>query len=142
MTYNRDLQEDKERLFDTCDTVRATLRLNAGMLRETHINIDVCKTAASDPTLIATDLADYLVRKGVPFRHAHHAVGAVVAAAEKQNKKLNQLTLADYQNAHKGFGPDVLEVFDLNKAMKARALTGAPGSGEVKRQLRAWRKRL
>jgi argininosuccinate lyase len=87
-------------------------------------------------------LADYLVRKGIPFRHAHHAVGAAVAMAEKQNKKLNQLTLADYQSAHEKFGPDVLEVFDLNKAMKARVLTGSPGTAEVKKQLRAWRKRL
>jgi argininosuccinate lyase len=142
MTYNRDLQEDKERLFDTCDTIRATLRLNAGMLREITINTDVCRTAASDSTLLATDLADYLVRKGVPFRHAHHSVGAVVAAAEKQSKRLNQLTLADYQLAHEKFGADVLQVFDLNKAMKARAVTGSPGIAEVKKQLRAWRKRL
>lgn len=142
MTYNRDLQEDKERLFDTCDTIRATLRLNAAMLRAVTVNTDVCRTAASDPALIATDLADYLVRKGVPFRHAHHAVGAVVATAERVGKKLNQLSLTDFQAAHEKFGADVLEVFDLSKAMSARTLIGSPGSPEVKKQLRSWAKRL
>jgi argininosuccinate lyase len=142
MTYNRDLQEDKERIFDTCDTVRAVLRLNAGMLRETTVMKDACRTAASDPSLLATDLADYLVRKGVPFRQAHHAVGAVVATAEKKRKRLSELTLDEFQVVHDAFAPDVLEVFNLNKAMDARKLTGAPGGAEVKKQLRLWRKRL
>jgi argininosuccinate lyase len=142
MTYNRDLQEDKERLFDTCDTVRATLRLNAGMMREITVNSKVCEAAASDPALLATDLADYLVRKGVAFRHAHHAVGAAVAAAEKQGKKLNELSVKDFKAAHAEFGKDVLDVFNLRKAMEARTLTGSPGTKEVKKQLRAWRKRL
>src|SRR5688572_2513014 len=125
MTYNRDLQEDKERLFDTSDTVRAVLRLNAGMLRETTVNKDACRTAASDPSLLATDLADYLVRKGVPFRQAHHAVGAVVATAEKKRKRLSELTLDEFQVAHDSFAADVLEVFNLNKAMDARKLVGS-----------------
>jgi argininosuccinate lyase len=142
MTYNRDLQEDKERLFDTCDTIRAVLRLNAGMLRETTVNKDACRTAASDPALLATDLADYLVRKGVPFRQAHHAVGAVVAEAEKKRKRLSELTLDEFQLIHDSFAADVLEVFNLNKAMDARTLTGSPGRAEVKKQLRLWRKRL
>ncbi|HEX4645750.1 MAG TPA: argininosuccinate lyase, partial [Verrucomicrobiae bacterium] len=92
MTYNRDLQEDKERLFDTADTVRASTRLMTAMLENTIVNQEACRAAASDPALLATDLADYLVRKGVPFRKAHHAVGAVVALAERKNKPLNQLT--------------------------------------------------
>jgi argininosuccinate lyase len=142
MTYNRDLQEDKERLFDTCDTIRAVLRLNAAMLREITVNKDACRTAASDPSLLATDLADYLVRKGVPFRQAHHAVGAVVAAAEKKHKRLSELTLVDFQVIHDAFDADVLEVFNLNKAMDARKLTGSPGRAEVKKQLRLWRQRL
>jgi argininosuccinate lyase len=142
MTYNRDLQEDKEQLFDTADAIRATLRLNAGMLREITVNKDACRTAASDPSLLATDLADYLVRKGVPFRQAHHAVGAVVAAAEKKRKRLSELTLDEFQVVHDGFAADVLEVFNLNKAMDARKIPGAPGRAEVKRQLQSWRKRL
>src|SRR5439155_22640057 len=95
MAYNRDLQEDKERLFDTADTVRATARLMAAMLGNTIVNAAVCNAAADDPTLLATDLADYVVRKGVPFRQAHHIVGAVVTLAEKARKPLDRRTLEE-----------------------------------------------
>jgi argininosuccinate lyase len=140
MTYNRDLQEDKERLFDTADTVRATTRLMAAMLRNTSVNRAACARAASDPALLATDLADYLVRQGRPFRQAHHAVGAVVALAEKTGKTLNQLTLAELQSVDQAFGRDALGVFDLPRAMAKRNLTGAPGTKEVAKQLARWRK--
>ena len=142
MTYNRDLQEDKERLFDTADTVRATTRLMAAMLRNTKVNHAACARAASDPALLATDLADYLVRKGMPFRQAHHAVGAVVALSEKTGKPLNQITLAELQSVDKAFGRDALNVFDLQRAMDKRNLTGAPGTKEVARQLARWRELL
>src|SRR5215831_2088113 len=135
MTYNRDLQEDKERLFDTADTVRACTRLMAAMLANTTVKADVCRAAANDPALLATDLADYLVRKGMAFREAHHAVGAVVALAEKRNKSLNRITLAELQSVHKGFGPDVPDIFHLENAMVRRGTTGAPGTREVKKQL-------
>jgi len=142
MTYNRDLQEDKERLFDTADTVRATVRLTAAMLRNTKINRASCAAAAGDPALLATDLADYLVRKGMPFRQAHHAVGAVVALAEILDKPLNRLTLAELQSVDKKFGRDALGVFDLKRAMAKRNLIGAPGTSEVAKQLARWRKLL
>ncbi len=142
MTYNRDLQEDKERLFDTADTVRATTRLLAAMLRNTSVNKAACAAAAGDPALLATDLADYLVRKGMPFRQAHHAVGAVVARAEKAGKPLNQITLAEFQSVDKTFGRDALAVFDLQRAMAKRNLTGAPGTKEVAKQLARWREQL
>ena len=142
MTYNRDLQEDKERLFDTADTVRATTRLLAAMLRHTNVNATNCAAAASDPALLATDLADYLVRKGMAFRPAHHVVGAVVALAEKTGKPLNQLTLAELQSVDKTFGRDALGVFNLKTAMAKRNLTGAPGTKEVSKQLARWRAQL
>ncbi len=142
MTYNRDLQEDKERLFDTADTVRACVRLMAAMLDHTTVNADACAKAASDPTLLATDLADYLVKKGMPFRKAHHVVGAVVALAEQSGKPLNELSLADFRSVDETFGKDVADVFHLAKAMDRRAITGAPGSREVKRQLIRWKKLL
>jgi argininosuccinate lyase len=142
MTYNRDLQEDKERLFDTADTVRATTRLMAAMLRNTKINRAACERAASDPALLATDLADYLVKKGMPFRQAHHVVGAVVALAEKNGKALNQLTLAELQTIDKTFGRDALGLFNLHTAMAKRNLTGAPGTKEVAKQLARWREQL
>ena len=142
MTYNRDLQEDKERVFDTADTVRATTRLLDAMLRNTTVNKAACAAAASDPALLATDLADYLVRKGMPFRQAHHVVGAVVALAEKTGKPLNQVTLAEFQSVDKTFGRDTLGVFDLQRAMAKRNITGAPGTKEVAKQLAKWRERL
>ena len=142
MTYNRDLQEDKERLFDTADTVRASTRIFSAMLRNVKINRAACTAAASDPALLATDLADYLVKKGVPFRQAHHVVGAVVALAEKMGKPLNQLTLVELQGVDKTFGRDALGVFNLKTAMAKRNLTGAPGTKEVAKQLARWRERL
>jgi argininosuccinate lyase len=142
MTYNRDLQEDKERLFDTTDTVRATTRLLAAMLRNTKVNRAACAAAASDPALLATDLADYLVGKGMAFRQAHHAVGAVVALAEKAGKPLDQVTLAEFQSVDKTFGRDTRSVFDLQRAMAKRDLTGAPGTQQVATQLARWRAQL
>src|SRR5208282_3725200 len=140
MTYNRDLQEDKERLFDTADTVRAAVRLFAAMLEHTQANREVCRAAASDPALLATDLADYLVCKGLPFRQAHHAVGALVALAERLGKPLNQLTLAELRSVEKKFDADALKAFDLKQAMARRRLTGAPGTQEVGKQLARWKK--
>jgi argininosuccinate lyase len=142
MTYNRDLQEDKERLFDTADTVRSTVRICAAMLENTRVNRSACAAAAGDPALLATDLADYLVRKGVPFRHAHHAVGALVAKAEHLGKTLDQLSLDELRAAQPKFDADALRLFDLKQAMTRRAITGAPGSNEVKKQLKRWGKQL
>jgi argininosuccinate lyase len=142
MTYNRDLQEDKERLFDSADTVRAASRLMAAMLQNTKINPAACAAAANDPALLATDLADYLVCKGMPFRQAHHVVGAVVALAEKAGKPLNKLSLAQLKSVDKKFSRDALGVFNLQNAMAKRNLTGAPGTKEVAQQLARWREQL
>jgi argininosuccinate lyase len=142
MTYNRDLQEDKQRLFDTADTVRATVPIVAAMLRHTMVDTEACRSAASDPAMLATDLADYLVRKGMPFRHAHHVVGAVVALAERKGKKLNQLTLPELRAVNDVFNADAIHAFDLNRALAKRNLTGAPGTKEVKKQLARWRRLL
>ena len=142
MAYNRDLQEDKERLFDTADTVRATTRLMAAMLRNMKVNHAACAAAVNDPTMLATDLADYLVHKGMPFRQAHHVVGAVVALGEKTGKPLNRLTIKELQSIDKTFGRDALAVFDLKRAMAKRNPTGAPGTKEVAKQLMRWRAQL
>jgi len=141
MTYNRDLQEDKERLFDSADTVRAAVRLMAGLLAHTTVNVAVCQQAASDPTLLATDLADYLVRKGTPFRQAHRAVGALVALAERRGRPLNRSTLEELRSVNKGFGAEALGAFDLKRAMNRRNIPGAPGTKEMRKQLGRWRKK-
>jgi argininosuccinate lyase len=142
MAYNRDLQEDKQRVFDTVDTVRASVRLCAAMLNHTEATRDVCRAAASDPALLATELADYLVRKGVPFRQAHHTVGELVAVAEGLGKKLNRVTIQELQLVDERFGPDALEAFDLERALANRTLPGSPGTDQVRRQIAAWQEAL
>src|SRR5438876_1481951 len=140
MTYNRDLQEDKERLFDSADTARATVRLMTALMKNIEVNAAACQAAAGDPALLATDLVDYLVRKGVPFRQAHDRVGAVVALAEARGKPLNRLTPEELQSVDGNFAADALEVFDLKRAMAQRNAIGAPGTKEVRQQLRRWRR--
>jgi argininosuccinate lyase len=142
MTYNRDLQEDKERLFDSADTVRATTRLMAAMIENTTVNADNCRAAAADPSLLATDLADWLVRRGMPFRQAHQVVGAAVAVAEQLGRPLNGLTLKELREIHPLFNADALAVFDLNKALARRNIVGAPAPQQVARQMARWRKTL
>lgn len=170
MTYNRDLQEDKERLFDSVDTARMSVRLMAAMLQHTMVNQKPCLAAASDPALLATDLADYLVRKGMAFRQAHHLVGAVVADVEKYGDRMKRSDwghflvkhIADSKAASHGASKktqstaeirakvksynkelaEAQEIFDLQRGMAQRNLTGAPGTKEVARQLERWRDRL
>jgi argininosuccinate lyase len=142
MTYNRDMQEDKERLFDSAETVRATVRILAAMFRNITVRKENCLAAASDPALLATDLADYLVKEGMPFRVAHHRVGEVVALAEKRGVQLNQLSLEDLRGVDALFGPDALQVFELSAAMDRRNLPGAPGRKEFQRQLKRWKRML
>lgn len=142
MTYNRDLQEDKERLFDTSDTVLSTVQLMTGMLGQISVNEEVCAAAAADPALLATDLVDYLVRKGVPFRSAHHAIGRLVSVSERLGKPLNELPIEEFQRVDSKFEPDALKLFDLRSAMGLRRITGAPGTAEVKQQLARWRRIL
>jgi argininosuccinate lyase len=142
MTYNRDLQEDKERLFDSADTVRATVRVCAAMLRGTKANRQACAGAAQDPVLFATYLADYLVRKGLPFRKAHHVVGALVAMSERLGKRLDRLTLLELQSVEKQFAADALKSLDPLRALANRKLIGAPGTAAVKAHFAQWRRRL
>ncbi len=142
MTYNRDLQEDKERLFDSADTIRGSLRVMAGMLSQTTIKEEACARAAADSGLLATDLADYLVRKGTPFRQAHHAIGGLVARAEILQCDLKELPLAEFQKADSNFTEDVFELFDVRRALAKRNVIGAPSLAQIQKQLRRWRKKL
>ena len=142
LTYNSDLQEDKEQLFDSCDTVRSTVRILAAMLRNTKVNTDACAMAASDPNLLATDLADWLVEQGTSFREAHHVVGEVVALGEKKNKPLNELTAVELKKVDKRLTKEALKVFDLKMALDRRTATGSPSAREIKRRLAYWHKFL
>ena len=135
LTYNRDLQEDKEPLFDSIDTLVIALKVNAEMISEMIINVDTCEAAASDPLLLATDLADYLVKNGVPFRSAHEIVGIAVAVSVETSTPLDQL---DLTKISEHYGVDAKDVFDLQTALKARTNPGAPSIENVKNQVQRW----
>jgi argininosuccinate lyase len=92
--------------------------------------------------LLATDLVDYLVQKGVPFREAHHLVGRLVRLAETSGKPLNELTVTDFQSVDKRFGGDALKRLDLKAAMAKRNLPGAPGTGELRKQILRWKRQV
>lgn len=142
MTYNRDLQEDKERLFDTADTLRASLRIMAGMIGHITVRHENCIDAASDPVLLATDLADWLVEQGVAFREAHHLVGAVVGVSESLNRPLDKLRASDLKKIDKRLTKQALEVFNIKRAMERRQMTGSPGVKEVRKQIKFWKNEL
>jgi argininosuccinate lyase len=103
---------------------------------------DRCAAAVRDPALLATDLADYLVLQGVPFRTAHHAVGAVVRLAEQKKLPLNRLALADVQSVHPAFTADWAKVFDLRAALAKRTGPGMPGPQQLAKQFARWQRLL
>ncbi|MCR6657577.1 MAG: argininosuccinate lyase [Opitutus sp.] len=142
LTYNRDLQEDKPPVFDSFDQTAICADVLAGTLGGMRFNPARCAEAVADPLLLATDLADYLVLKGVPFRDAHHAVGAVVRLAEKTNVEINKLPTEEVAKINPAFGSDWVEVFDLGRALAKRAGTGMPGPAQVKKQFARWKKIL
>ena len=113
LTYNRDLQEDKEGFFDTVDTLLATLRVFQGMLPGLRLNVDQVTRLAGESYMLATDMADYLVGKGVPFREAHGIMRNLCALCEKQGKDLQELTLAEYRNFCDRFDEGVYEITAL-----------------------------
>jgi argininosuccinate lyase len=142
LTYNRDLQEDKFPVFDACDQAAVCAEVLAGVIAGMTVNRERCAAAAADPFLLATDLADYLVLRGVPFRKAHHAVGRLVALAGKLAVPLDKLPFDQVRKAHPGFGKDWAKVFDLQRALKKRRGTGMPGMAQVARQVRRWKRLL
>ncbi|OIQ95547.1 argininosuccinate lyase 1 [mine drainage metagenome] len=142
LTYNRDLQEDKPPVFDSFDQTALCTDVLSGTLAGMKINRDRCAAAVADPGLLATDLADYLVTKGVPFREAHHAVGRVVKLAEENRVGLDKLTDAVVRTAHPAFHADWRAVFDLRRAMAKRVGTGMPSPAQIKRQIARWKKTL
>jgi argininosuccinate lyase len=106
------------------------------MIAAMELREENCRAAAADPMLLATDLADYLVKKGIPFRHAHELVGKAVAQAIASRTPLDQLDLAAIDPA---YGPDAKEVFSLERALESRVNPGAPSIANVKAELCRWR---
>ncbi len=136
LTYNRDLQEDKPPLFDSVDTILMVLAVNNEMIAAMEMREDRCLAAASDPMLLATDLADALVKSGVPFRSAHELVGKAVAESVKSGVPLDELDLEAIDPAY----TDAMKsVFSLETALAARTNPGAPSVANVKREIDKWR---
>ncbi|XP_040036726.2 argininosuccinate lyase isoform X1 [Gasterosteus aculeatus] len=139
-TYNKDLQEDKEAMFDCYDTVHAVLQVTTGVMSTLKINPSVMEAALS-PDMLATDLAYYLVRKGVPFREAHGISGKAVFAAESKNIALNQLTVEDLSAVSPLFGGDVSSVWDYRSSVEQYSAPGGTAKSSVAaqvEQLRDW----
>jgi argininosuccinate lyase len=138
LTYNRDMQEDKEPVFDSVDTIKAALDINAAMLAEIKVNPGRAAEAVSDPMLLATDLADYLVRAGLPFRQAHEVIGKLVAHCVETGRSFPQLDIATFQGFSPLFSADVFQVLDLRRALDARQAPGAPSLANVRAELERW----
>ena len=132
--YNRDLQEDKEALFDTCNTLGITVPALTGAIKTTEFVPEKLERAI-DAQLFATDLADYLVKKGVPFRETHGVVGRLVRLAEKKEVGLNELSIDVLQNEHEAFEEDVVEVFDWEKSTDLRDTIGGTSLRAIQEQL-------
>ena len=141
-SYNRDLQEDKESLFDSVDTVRGALELFSTMLPELKINRERMEAAANDPNLFATDLAEYLVKKGMSFREAHQMVGELVGHCIEKQVPLNQIALAELKKRSPLFDVDVAGVFDVRHSLASRRAIGAPSPENIAAQIERWRKLL
>ena len=136
MTYNRDLQEDKEPLFDTVDTVKASLAVLAAMLGHVSFRRTRMKEAAAGGYSTATDIADYLVRKGVPFRRAHAVTGKIVADCLKKGRRFSDLSLAEFRKYHPGFGKDIFRVMTVESSVSARRGQGGTSKKQVVKRIR------
>lgn len=137
LSYNRDLQEDKEPLFDTVDTVKGCLQVLAAMLPQLIFCEDRLREAAFGGFTLATDVADYLVEKGMPFRKAHEVVGVIVRHCLAEQKGLEQLTVAEWRRFSPLFGEDILPRLTLEAAVDRRRSYGGTSRAEVQRRLKA-----
>ncbi|MBN1874964.1 MAG: argininosuccinate lyase [Anaerolineae bacterium] len=134
-SYDKDLQEDKEPLFDTLDTLELELPVLAGVISTLRINAGRMASALRDD-LLATELADYLVRQGMPFRQGHHIVGQVVRVALEKNCGLRDLSIADYHAISPHFGDDVHDVLDFRRAIEQRDVPGGTATKAVQVQIK------
>ena len=139
--YNKDLQEDKETLFDSVDAMRQLLPVMTAIIGGLQINADKMR-AALDEEMLATDMADYLVRKGLPFRQAHHAVGEVVRLAAELELELSGVPLDRLQRISAYFAEDVKQVFDFSQSVAQRKAQGGAAPSAVRQQIELAKSRL
>jgi len=142
MTYNRDMQEDKVAVFDALDTAELMLAVYPPMIRDMRVKRENMAAAAADPALMATDLAEKLVELGVPFRDAHHRVGAFVKYCKDRNMALDQATLAEMQETIPEATAEFLTLFDPRESVAKRRIPGATGFEPVANQVEFWKKQL
>ena len=148
MTYNKDMQEDKEPLFDSLNTLAITLPVVAGAINTLTVNKPAMRAALS-PNMLATDVAEYLVRKGVPFRTAHHLSGQAVSLAEQRGVGINELDLNDWRGISKHFEADIAKVFGYERdaisyeqSIASRDVTGGTSPRAIREQIKAAKKVL
>jgi len=139
--YNKDLQEDKEALFDVVDTLAVELPVATGVVRTLKVN-ENRMAKALDTTILATDLADYLVRKGIPFRDSHHLVGQAVRRAKDLGVPLDQLELSAYRSISPTFAEDLYNAFDIQLSVEARGSEGGTSPSAVRAQIERAKRNL
>ncbi len=143
LAYSKDMQEDKEAVFDAAESLELAIAAMTGMVSDMTVNTRAMKKAAGAGYSTATDLADWLVRElGIPFREAHHVTGRAVAMAEAQGKGLEKLSLDDLRSIHEGITDAVFTVLTVEKSAASRKSYGGTAPQEVRRQIRAWKKKL
>ena len=142
LAYNRDMQEDKEPLFDAADTVSASLDILARMLMTVTFDRGRFEQELDADFLLATELADYLARKGVPFREAHAVVGEIVALCQENRCSLSELPFSEYARRSKAFGRDIAEVLNARASLALKRSEGSTAPSEVSRAMRKWQKVL
>jgi len=143
LAYSKDMQEDKEAVFDAAATLELSLAAMTGMVGDLTVDAAAMEKAAGAGYSTATDLADWLVRvAGLPFRDAHHITGQAVALAESRKCDLNRLSLSDLQALHQDITDDVFQFLTVDKSVKSRKSYGGTAPQEVNRQIRYWKKRL
>ena len=135
LTYNKDLQDDKELLFNSADTVLECLHISKIIIETMKIDSKAAKNALNDDSIFATDIADYLVRKGVPFRSAHKITGSIVLECEQKGIMLAELSLERYKTYSLSFEDDVFKLFMLDNSINAHSVTGGTSPDRVKEEL-------
>jgi argininosuccinate lyase len=139
LAYSKDMQEDKEQVFDAADSLMLSLAAMEGMVRDMSANKDALRAAASSGFSTATDLADWLVREaGLPFRDAHHVTGTLVALAEAEGKDLPDLTLDQMKSAHESITNGVFDVLGVDNSVKSRTSYGGTAPDQVRAQIARW----
>ena len=142
LAYNKAMQEDKEMAFDAMDTAKDCIHLFTGMLATTTFNKDVMERSATRGFTNATDAADYLVNKGVPFRDAHGIVGQLVLLCLDRGISLDELSLAEYQEISPVFDEDIYEAISLRTGVEKRVTIGAPGPDVMRKVIEGYKKEL